>query len=164
MQGRDEHLHVGPALSERQRVEGLLCRAASSSAAWFSAVRCRPRSVTVVSVIAPSISKFITTGNRVAARAAAMRAYVACSDRCRTCVQYPNIDEQPLARWSRRVSTSANERIKSAVASRSTAASRFTSIRSSASERPLGSARGRRESESFVVMSLCITTFFSGRR
>jgi hypothetical protein len=30
--------------------------------------------VTVVSVIAPSISKFIRTGNRVAARAAAIRA------------------------------------------------------------------------------------------
>ena len=36
------------------------------------------------------------------------------------------------------------------------AASRFTSFRSSASE--------RRESESFVVMSLCITTFFDRRR
>ena len=44
------------------------------------------------------------------------------------------------------------------------AVGRFTSLRSSASERPLGSARGRRESESFVVMALCITTCFDRRR
>ena len=52
----------------------LLCRADSSSATWFSAVRCRPRSVTVVSVIAPSTSKSITSGYSVATFAAAIRA------------------------------------------------------------------------------------------
>ena len=40
-----------------------------------------------IRLIGVSISKSITTGKRVAARAAAILAYAACSDRCKTWLQ-----------------------------------------------------------------------------
>lgn len=65
----------------------VLCRAAASNSRLFSAVRCVATRQTAVSVSAPSASRSSSTGKRRAARAASMRPYAACSERCSTWVQ-----------------------------------------------------------------------------
>ena len=77
MQRRNEHLHFRLALVPRRLEQRGMVFGGEVSPEERDR-RQRNRSLD---------EQIMTTGNRVAARAAAIRAYAACSDRCKTCVQ-----------------------------------------------------------------------------